>query len=1189
MHDLWQAVSTATDAAEVVASCEDRLYARSAHPAAPVDAEGSWRLSIRHLHPAAPIHLRDLRPLQTSAPEVRLPVTVAAADASPTVPRAPHSALVDSGATVSCMSQTVAAALGLVPTIAPGRPTRLRMASGSVHRLGSVEAQLSANGVLGLVTLEVLADCDAPIILGLDLMAAFRIGISMPAPVRQAGELMVVVDGTSAEGPPADLGGPALVSDEHRCSPEIVALVEAGIAQGLAAQSQLDPAVACSHPSAKLALQLIEGARPAFTRQYRIPQASAPHVDKDVAVWDATRVCSPTSRANPWNNSVVAVPKRNLLGEKTDVRTCLDFRKLNSLTHDIESPIPLVQDLFDRCQGFTIASAFDLTAGYTQIRLSDGTSEMTAFRWRGQARVFRRAPFGLKQMTGFFQRLMEEIAEEAGILDRCIIYVDDIVVLSTSVSQHIADCSSLIATMSKYHLRLNLQKCHFAYQRLRILGFLLSGSDKRVDSRKAQEVLDFPRPTSTKQLQSFLGLVNFLRDHCPHLATLASPLEELRHAKRFSPALWTQRRIKAFTSVRQLLQEAPALHLPRPDTPFVVGVDASLHGLGAALWQVVDGVRHYIVFASKSLSGAQRNYSANKRELLGVLFAFRRFRHYLQGRRFELQSDHQSLTWLLRTHSGKSVIEDWLAEVVSMSFDFVHVPGRQNIIPDYLSRLYPAYYWEAGVGKVRTRQRVAVAASAPLEAPMVLNDQPVQADRHLASMVREVHGKVCPPEPDRAAIIDLEHRAGHTGGSKLFQQLFLKGYFWPGMRKQCLLAVSHCRTCVQQNVAREGFLPAKSTVAQLPWSTIAVDLMSLEKSAAGHVAALVVVDVATRFVVLRPLPDKTAASVSTALLDICGHFLMPEVVISDNGPEFAANLTQSLADSLGVQWRFIAAYNPRGNGLVERMVGVSKNALRKLIHGDRAHWERKLGQVMLALNTRVSPRTLSTPCALMLGRECRAVAAPAVDLLSPGSEALDSLGEGADVLVAGMLARWRDMHAVVYPAVAAAAERRADASSSALDRRRGARVGAPFAPGSLVMMRQVSPDGTLDDRYDGPVQVLRQVGHSYECATEQGDPIPGLITHSRLKRATHVDEANWGAAPADNPAESSGASFTVERLLASRMRQGLQQYKVRWKGYGPVDDSWEPADHISNHLIDTFIREQNGMKRTRRQRRRRRA
>ena len=55
------------------------------------------------------------------------------------------------------------------------------------------------------------------------------------------------------------------------------------------------------------------------------------------------------------------------------------------------------------------------------------------------------------------------------------------------------------------------------------------------------------------------------------------------------------------------------------------------------------------------------------------------------------------------------------------------------------------------------------------------------------------------------------------------------------------------------------------------------------------------------------------------------------------------------------------------------------------------------------------------------------------------------------------------------------------------------------------------------------------------------------------------------------------------------MRQGLQPYKVRWKGYGPVDDSWEPADHISNHLIDTFIREQNGMKRTRRQRRRRRA
>ena len=891
---------------------------------------------------------------------------------------------------------------------------------------------------------------------------------------------------------------------------------------------------------------------------------------------------------------------RNLLGEKTDVRTCLDFRKLNSLTHDIESPIPLVQDLFDRCQGFTIASAFDLTAGYTQIRLSDSTSELTAFRWRGKARVFRRAPFGLKQMTGFYQRLMEEIAEEAGILDRCIIYVDDIVVLSTSVRQHIADCNSLLAIMSKYNLRLNLRKCHFAYRRLRTLGFLLSGSEKRVDSRKAQEVLDFPRPTSTKQLQSFLGLINFLRDHCPHLATLASPLEELRHTKRFSPTLWTPRRIAAFDSVQQLLQEAPALNLPRPDTPFVVGVDASLHGLGAALWQVVEGARHNIVFASKSLSGAQRNYSAHKRELLGVLFAFRRFRHYLLGRRFELQSDHKSLTWLLRTHSGKSVIEDWVAEVVSMSFTFVHVPARQNIIPDHLSRLYPAYYWAAGVGKVRALPLAAALpagddpepagaapapSESPLESPMLLNDQPIQADHHLATMLQEVHGKVCPPESDRGAIIDLEHRAGHTGGSKLFQQLFLKGFFWPGMRKQCLVAVSRCRTCVQQNVAREGFLPARATVAQLPWSTIAVDLMSLEKSASGHVAALVAVDVATRFVVLRPLPDKTAASVSTALLDICGHFLMPEVIVSDNGPEFAADLTQSLADSLGVQSRFIAAYNPRGNGLVERMVGVSKDALRKLIHGDRVHWERKLGQVMLALNTRVSPRTLSTPCALMLGRECRAVAAPPVDLLSSGSEALDSLGDGAAILFEGMLARWRDTHTAVYPAVAAASERRADASSAALDRRRGARVGVPFAPGALVMVRQMAPDGTLDDRYQGPVQVLKQVGHSYQCVSEQGEALPGLITHSRLKRATHADEASWGAVP-DDAAASTDGTYQAERLLASKRVRGRLQYKVRWEGYGPLDDTWEDADNIGNGLIDTFIREQNGMKRTRRQRRR---
>ena len=107
-------------------------------------------------------------------------------------------------------------------------------------------------------------------------------------------------------------------------------------------------------------------------------------------------------------------------------------------------------------------------------------------------------------------------------------------------------------------------------------------------------------------------------------------------------------------------------------------------------------------------------------------------------------------------------------------------------------------------------------------------------------MVGELAGKTCPPVDERSAIIDEEHALGHTGGAKLFQQLYQKGLFWPGMRKDCMTAVGRCSACARQNVTREGFLPARATIAAVPWSTIGVDLMTLEPSAKGNVAALVV-------------------------------------------------------------------------------------------------------------------------------------------------------------------------------------------------------------------------------------------------------------------------------------------------------------------------------------------------------------
>ena len=396
-------------------------------------------------------------------------------------------------------------------------------------------------------------------------------------------------------------------------------------------------------------------------------------------------------------------------------------------------------------------------------------------------------------------------------------------------------------------------------------------------------------------------------------------------------------------------------------------------------------------------------------------------------------------------------------------------------------------------------------------------------------------------------ILEAAHSLGHSGAMALFRSVYHQGFFWAGMLKDCKRVVAQCSTCVQNNVGRSGYLPAQASLAALPWWTIAIDLMSLEKSSQGNVAALVVVDIATRFVVLRPLRSKKATDVAAALWDVFGHYLIPHTIVSDGGPEFSADLMTALKDNLGIHWRFTAAYNPRANGVAERFVGVSKDTMRKVLHGRRAEWETAIPAVMLSINTRVSAITSSTPASLMLGRECRKM----------GSLPLDGLEAraGDAALWESLRQRWEDMHEFVYPAVALSAATRAGKRNAQLDASRT--IQAPHQPGTLIMARDQQRDGTLDARWAGPFTVVEQHGNSYSVKDDDGEELGRLVPHHDTKLATHVDRGD-------------GDTFhAIENITDHSRRKGKEiLYKVRWKNYGKEHDSWVAAGDVTVSAID---------------------
>lgn len=131
-------------------------------------------------------------------------------------------------------------------------------------------------------------------------------------------------------------------------------------------------------------------------------------------------------------------------------------------------------------------------------------------------------------------------------------------------------------------------------------------------------------------------------------------------------------------------------------------MDASQFGIGAVLYQLDPGytgqpllapdkVKRFISFYSHALNPTQRNYSATKRELLAIVSALRAWDHYLYGRHFTLFTDHSALTYLFTTKSRQPMVESWIDHLTAFDFSVVHVPGKKNVIPDALSRLYPPH------------------------------------------------------------------------------------------------------------------------------------------------------------------------------------------------------------------------------------------------------------------------------------------------------------------------------------------------------------------------------------------------------------------------------------------------------------------------------------------------------------------
>ena len=409
---------------------------------------------------------------------------------------------------------------------------------------------------------------------------------------------------------------------------------------------------------------------------------------------------------SPYSAPVVIVSKK----DSDEIRMCIDYRGLAKKIIHHAMPLPRIQDTLQMAGGSKYFTTLDLTAGYNQIALDEGSRQKSAFSCGWGLYEFITTPFGLKNAGATFTQNMETIFEKE-MFEFLLLYLDDILVMSKDFSSHLEHLRVVFSKLRAANLKIKLPKCRFFCSEVKYLGHLLTPSGIKCDPAKVKAVAALPVPSSYQELSHFLGLSGFYRSLIRDFAKIVSPLHNVmcfspshtaavskkRRGKKsvaeksrpFSE-VWSPECTAAFEHVKSLLLKDPVLAYPDFSKPFVVHVDASYRGLGGVLMQEQDGKLVVISYASRTLRPHERNeaYLSSKRlEFCALRWCVvERFRPYLSWSHFVLFTDNNPLAFLKSSKLSATEVR-WVAQLAQFSFDVVFKHGRVNKVADSLSRL----------------------------------------------------------------------------------------------------------------------------------------------------------------------------------------------------------------------------------------------------------------------------------------------------------------------------------------------------------------------------------------------------------------------------------------------------------------------------------------------------------------------
>ena len=824
-------------------------------------------------------------------------------------------------------------------------------------------------------------------------------------------------------------------------------------------------------------------------------------------------------------------------------RLVLDFENLNKATKNYYKwPLPDIKEMLNRVGDSRprFFAVFDLTSGYYQAPIAKESRKYTAFATRNGVYRWKRLPMGLTGAGSYFQQSLSTQVLQGLLHYGVELYLDDCMVHASNSEEYLERLREVFLRFRNSSITLNPSKCKLGLSQVEYVGHTVDENGLHFTASKLDSVLNFPRPETKKQMKSFLGLANYFRDHIRNHSDRVQALQEtVAHyvkAHGSHKVRWTKASELAFEDIRNAIAECPKLWFLDDFSPIVLQTDASDYGIGAYLFQKVDQddgsiKEHPIGFVSKAIAASHTSWDTPMKEGYAIFYALKKWEYLLRDREFTILTDHKNLTQLRSDHyQTNKMVKRWFMAFQEYDIkEWGYKEGPDNEIPDSFSRLCPR-----------------------------------EEDTHPAIQLFHLTGTEVPP--DKWDIISQWHNfnRGHGGIQRTLDKLTAEGYTWPKMTAHVKRFIKLCPCCQKMSQVQKVIHAYPFTTSSYGlWDTVSVDFIErLAPDSYGNNMIIVIIDNFSRFTDLYATNSTNAEGAADALLSFTGRYATPNAFRTDSGKSFANAIVDGLIERLGADHHLTTAYSKEENALVERQNKEVLRHLRNIIFDKRIanKWSKYLPIVQRIINTSVNsatgvaPAEVVFPNGLVLDKTLVSEANP-IYMSAYISDMQRAQGQIIALCESNLRAKDND-HLANYP-----------------------KERSSFEVGSYVLAEhrhnslRRGPKSKLLPFLRGPMLVK---SHNSEGIYVVQDIVTQRIAQYHMSKLRPFEYDPKTLSPIQAAVTDKPDEFIVQECLQMRgdprHSRSKLEFKIRWAGYGPSDDTWEPWECVrDNDAVQTFL------------------